>query len=183
MTLTNRLAAGPACTSRSHDSDNHRKTMRGDARQKGPLTRGLVGIATYSRARRNALGCFDTAEVTGSIPVAPTTETPPYGWGFFNVGGTLGTKPARMVIPVVSRGFPSFRALTLHNQTNPKQETHYLSRSQHGQPPGADAQIGFGAHDFADSRASHVDIEDALPSPPLDEDPVEPSSASAPRRS
>ena len=40
-----------------------------------------------------------------------------------------------MVFPVVSREFPSFRALprpiralTHHNQTGPKQETHCLSR-------------------------------------------------------
>jgi hypothetical protein len=46
---------------------------------------------------------------------------------FFNVGETLGTKQARMVIPVVSREFPSFRALT-HHQAELKQKTHYLSQ-------------------------------------------------------
>jgi hypothetical protein len=53
---------------------------------------------------------------------------------FFNVGETLGTKQARMVIPVVSREFPSFRALPrpiralTHHQAELKQKTHYLSQ-------------------------------------------------------
>jgi hypothetical protein len=78
------VGSGPTCTSRAHDSENHRKAVRGDARRKSPLTRDFVGIANGGRARRSALRSFDTAEVTGSIPVAPTQRILLVIGGFFN---------------------------------------------------------------------------------------------------
>jgi hypothetical protein len=78
------------------------------------------------------------AEVTGSIPVAPTQEFLEMG-GFFNVGGSLETLPTRMAFPVVSREVSSFRALpprpTATEPTRNRELTFDYGRNREYLPP------------------------------------------------
>ncbi len=74
LRCSERIAAALATTTRPHDTENCRKATRNDERWKPAVHKASRRISPILQAREIASSDLHTAEVTGSIPVAPTTS-------------------------------------------------------------------------------------------------------------
>ena len=63
-----------AATTRPHETEKCRELAREDETLHGSLTWQLIAFSLVALVCEEAFGDFHTAEVTGSIPVSPTTR-------------------------------------------------------------------------------------------------------------